>query len=37
MFFGAEKVKRSISLQAFRKYHEQYQKHRAFKKSLAAS
>ena len=37
MFFGAEKVKCSISLQAFRKYHEQYQKHRAFKKSLAAS
>jgi len=37
MFFGAEKVRCSISLQAFRKYHEHYQKHRSFKKSLAAS
>ena len=37
MFFGAEKVKCSISLQALRKYHEEYQKHRAFKKSLATS
>ena len=35
MFFGAEKVKCSISLPAFRKYHEQYQKHREFKRSLA--
>jgi len=37
MFFGAGKAKCSISLHAFRTYHEQYQKRRAFKKSLATS
>ena len=37
MFFGTEEVKCYISLQAFRKYHEEYQKHGAFEKRLAAS
>ena len=35
MFFGDGKVKCVISLQAFRTYHEQYQKHRKYKAGLA--